>query len=140
MLGTSPERFTECESEAAPRDENEPYVFVIPYSICPSALLLVSQVIFAVEVPTEAVSVFEIRSAGAGVGDEEVVVAVGVCVVVVVAVVVGVVVVAVFEFGGVVVAGFCGGGGVGSSGVASVVNVSSAVMVALPPASITITR
>lgn len=98
---------------------NEPYEPVVPYCTCESALRLVCHVMRAVEVPTDAVSVLEIASAGAG----------------------GVEVAACDELLAVEVDVFVGGVGSGSgSGVGSVVNVSSAVKAALPEESITITR
>ena len=71
------ERFIECESENEPAAENIPYVFVVPYCTCESALLFVCQMTCAVEVPIDAVSVLEIVRAGArGVEEAPVVVSV----------------------------------------------------------------
>lgn len=127
MLGARPESDTTCEKSTVPTLLSDPYALVFPYCICESADLLVCQVMRAVEVLTDAVSVLEMASASAGVG--------GVDVAVSVSVVGGVVVVVVVEVPVPVVG--CSGSG---SSVASVVKVSSPVMAALPPESMTTTR
>ena len=132
-----------CEVPNVPTALSEPYAFVAPYCTFESAWTFVCQVIRAVLVLTDAVSVFDTASAEAD--DVEVVVDSVVVAVVSVASVGEVVVAACGELveSVEVEVGVSVGGGVGSglgSGVASVVNVSSGVMAALPEESITMTR